>query len=745
MGKSEKHKTRNVLSLAAPALTVFVSSACIMILELVAGRLIARHLGSSLYTWTSVIGVVLTGITVGNYVGGRLADRFDCRKTLAVLFWLSACACVQIVVMENLVGQWRWLWRLNWPMHVFTHVMLVFFLPSALLGMISPLVATMALDRGLPTGRTVGDIYAFSAAGSIAGTFLAGFYLIVTLGTVTIIWVVGGLLALLGLCYGPGSRFIRLGSAVFLLAALVVWTPCAWADRLGRMLALEKEADPDVIYERETPYCLVRVKQVSRQPDSRVFMQDKLIHSRIIMDDPLDLQYDYTRLYAELTKAIYPTDAPISVLAIGGGGYVFPRYIERTYSRSRIDVVEIDPGVTQAAIAAFGLAADTAINTISMDARNYIDRLIFESPAGGPAVKYDLVYEDALNDYAIPFQLVTRQFNEKIAGVLSDNGVYMIELIDVYDSGLFMGSVVNTLRQTFSAVEVLTDYEPLTAARRTFIILATNRSLDLVGITGAVNAGFKPWHLSRAELDGLVEKAGGVILTDMYAPVESLLAPVVRQDASTNLAEHHLEQGKRLKQQGQWQKSITQFNKAMDASFLVTAQARNEIAMIQAAQGDCRSAAANLGEAIRFIEDNGNRLHEPAIYLNMGLVTKQLSGANRANPYFEKAIEGFREELRADGDSAEVLARMGNALAESGRFAEAGDVLRQAVKVDPANPLNYSYLATCLRLQGQRDQAAHELERGIGVMAEQGRLKDRAELERMLRSLRREMAAEPPR
>jgi len=58
-----------------PNLIVFLSSACIMIIELVAGRIIAPYVGVSLYTWTSVIGVVLAGISLGNFLGGEIADR----------------------------------------------------------------------------------------------------------------------------------------------------------------------------------------------------------------------------------------------------------------------------------------------------------------------------------------------------------------------------------------------------------------------------------------------------------------------------------------------------------------------------------------------------------------------------------------------------------------------------------------------------------------------------------------------
>src|SRR4051812_37958919 len=58
--------SNDLLALAGFNLLVFVSSVCVMTLELTASRLIAKHVGSSLYTWTSVIGVVLAGITIGN-------------------------------------------------------------------------------------------------------------------------------------------------------------------------------------------------------------------------------------------------------------------------------------------------------------------------------------------------------------------------------------------------------------------------------------------------------------------------------------------------------------------------------------------------------------------------------------------------------------------------------------------------------------------------------------------------------
>jgi hypothetical protein len=124
-----------------------------MVIELVAGRMIAGNLGASLYTWTSVIGVVLGGLSIGNYVGGRLADRFEINRTLSALFMAASAASVFIAISDNLVGDLRTLWMFSWPARVLSHVMLVFFLPSCILGMIGPVAAKRALEVGQEVGR----------------------------------------------------------------------------------------------------------------------------------------------------------------------------------------------------------------------------------------------------------------------------------------------------------------------------------------------------------------------------------------------------------------------------------------------------------------------------------------------------------------------------------------------------------------------------------------------------------------
>ena len=182
-----------------PNLIVFISSACIMVLELVAERIAAPYIGSSLYTWTSIIGVILAGISLGNYVGGWMADRWASLRLLGKIFILSGLASLNILVMNGFNIQFS----SNWSIIVQSLVLIavLFFLPAFLLGTISPVVAKLSMTDINRTGRTIGRIYAAGSVGSIVGTFITGFFLTFLFDTHTIIWGVGGILVLMGFLF----------------------------------------------------------------------------------------------------------------------------------------------------------------------------------------------------------------------------------------------------------------------------------------------------------------------------------------------------------------------------------------------------------------------------------------------------------------------------------------------------------------------------------------------------------------
>lgn len=714
-------RPRDFMRMLVPSATVFFSSGCIMILELVASRLVARDLGSSLYTWTAIIGVVLAGISVGNYLGGRIADRHHARRALAVLFGLASGACVGIILVNNVVGDWMWLWQLSWPAHVFIHVAIVFLVPSTLLGMISPVVAKMALDKGLPPGRTIGDIYAWGAAGSIAGTFFAGFYLIATFGSITIIWAIGAAMLAIAILYWISCWAMYLWAMFFGALATMGMAPVDWALEAGSAVGLREPADPTVLYEAETPYCHVKVRQVTERPDRRAFWQDQLMHSEIVIDDVTNLQYFYTEIYAAVTHHLAErTNAP-SMMVIGGGGYAFPQYLKAKWPAGQVDVVEIDPGVTEAARQAFGLDESDGIRTIQMDARNYVEQLLESGADGTPEGYYDLIFEDAINDYSVPFQLVTQEFTEKVRRLLADDGVYMVNLIDTYDNARFLGAVYNTLREVFDHVYVVTSPGDLPSLRNTFVVVASPQSLDLPAILNAYNPHLRFWVLDESQIAEIQDKSDGLILTDDFAPVENLLAPVVRQGAREMLARKYLDQAQELQRQQEYERSIARYRQAVALNPSMSIKAYNEIAMMRFEQEDLEGAEEAFRKAIAYHAAVGTQ--EPVIasvHHSLGVLLQQKGEAREAREHLRAAVRWARIELEANPRSVVVWDQLGETLATMGDFKGASDAFEKAVTLEPGNSSHYEKLVRTLELQERFGEAIEVARRHMRIEQERG-------------------------
>ena len=165
------------------AATIFLSSALLLALEIVAGRLIAPFVGVSLYTWTAVIGVVLAGLSVGNWLGGVWADRGAGEGTAGVVLLGSALSCVVIPLLLAWVAPAIQASTLSLLSASLLLVLALFMLPALLLGVVTPLLTTLALKLSDRTGHVVGLLHALAALGSIVGTFAAGYWLIPALGS----------------------------------------------------------------------------------------------------------------------------------------------------------------------------------------------------------------------------------------------------------------------------------------------------------------------------------------------------------------------------------------------------------------------------------------------------------------------------------------------------------------------------------------------------------------------------------
>jgi predicted membrane-bound spermidine synthase/Tfp pilus assembly protein PilF len=711
-------------SLIVACATVFVSSFCIMVLELVAGRILARYLGSSLYTWTSVIGVVLGGITIGNYAGGRLADRFRPAKTLAVLFGISAVCCVLTIAMNNLVGKWMWLWGFSWPARTLLHVSFVFLLPSTLLGTIGPVVAKMALERGLPVGRTVGDVYAWGAVGSIAGTFAAGYYLIAMMGTASIIWAIGAAMTLMALLYGARMWTIRACAVFFALALCTGVAPWEWADLTGKTIRLRPQAVPGVIYEDETQYCHVVVTSSGTNPEKRSFIQDLLTHSAMVVGDISVLEYSYEQIMAAVTHRFTQGRDRPSFLILGGGGYVFPRYLKHKWPSSVVDVVEIDPGVTKAAIEAFGLDPNTDINTFTLDARNYVDELVAAENLGRTPKKYDFIYEDALDHYSVPFQLTTREFNEKIAKVLADDGIYLIELIDTANSGLFLGAVLNTLQLTFPFVTAISERNVPPEDRNTFVVLAAKRKLGLENVCEEFGAGRDVWYLDDSDVAMLAEQSRHTVLTDDHAPVENLLAPVVRRGTDEAIEKRNQLEARALAnkaEQAAWagnlKNTMALLDKLVAIDQKLTFRAYNVMATIFQDTRRSDEAIEIYRAAIERCNKAGLKEEVADLYFEYATLLAKLDKKPQAFEQLALAEQNYRAVAQKNPELAHAHLRLGDICVIRDDYSQAAVHFQKAAALNPTDLDSNMKLIHSLDQHGQFDAAIVAAQKAIEAMS----------------------------
>jgi len=493
-------------------LLAFIGSACTLVIELIAGRIMAPYIGVSLYTWTSVIGVVLAGMSVGNFVGGVVADRFASRRALALIFMAGGVSSLSILVLTHSIEGVTF--GLSFLPRIVFSIAVIFFLPSFVLGMVSPMVVKLALANLEHSGHTVGTIYASSTVGSIVGTFTTGFWLISWLGTRRIVWLVSGILLLTGLLIAAGDRSRR-RVAVVVSSALAI----AFFGAIGAGWVSGKYRAPCDV---ESNYYCIRVFEAGNDGHSaRVLMLDRLIHSYVVPDDPRALDYGYEHAYSDLTEAQAIGRDRIDTLFLGGGGYTFPRYVEAVYPTSTIDVVEIDPAVTATAYERLGLPRTSRIRSFNQDARMFLTEWI--DPR-----RYDFVYGDAFNDLSIPYHLTTVEFNRIIARRLKPDGVYLTNIIDRFEGGEFLKAEANTLRAVFPHVYVFGRGDAfLPFDRNTYVIMASRQPLSrerFDAITSRTDPSSRTTPLSESRLSAYLTSGRALTLTDDFVPVDQLLA-----------------------------------------------------------------------------------------------------------------------------------------------------------------------------------------------------------------------------
>ncbi len=517
------------------SLLVLVAGLVTMSLEFSVSRLLIPIFGSTIYTWGSLIGVVLVGLSGGYHLGGRLADKNpNFEKFCSILFsaglYILFIPMISAIIIDFTIGITNTLTDPNLDSYasnlnslVATFILII--TPTLLLGMVSPYavkLATKSLDR---LGNTSGNLYSVSTIGSIVGTFVTVFILIPFVQINHVLYGMGILLVVTSTI--KLRNFVK---AIALILLVIVSISIFFDDVNTISLDFRNlHFHPGmVIYETETLYSHLDVIDNYNSINNRVLFLNGYPHSIMDRSDPNTLESKYTKFFP---LGLILKENITKVLFIGGGGFSGPKYFLQNYPNIAVDVVEIDPKVVEVAKEYFFLdESNPKLNIYVQDAREFLNKY---------TGSYDMIVLDAFSKSYVPFHLMTVEFYKLLSDKLSNGGVVISNHIgspsnaqatsDLYRANL------KTFLQVFPKVFVfLTDHSK--SLQNIILASVKGGQIDEYDISDKFEIANLQESTSKVieEIDyqdyvlenNLIDKNDVPILTDQYAPVEKLLDPI---------------------------------------------------------------------------------------------------------------------------------------------------------------------------------------------------------------------------
>jgi spermidine synthase len=413
-------------SLGVLSALVFGAGTGTLAMEIAAARLLAPYFGASTIVWANVIGLTLASLSVGYWLGGRLADRRPDPRLLGGLVLGAGVlvATIPFVSQPFLDLTARGLDRVSAGAVVgsFLSTLLLFAPPIVVLGMVSPFAIRLAVDDVSSAGAIAGRLYALSTVGSLLGTFLSALVTIPLVGTQRTLLGSAAVLALTASLL-LRRRWLLLAAAI---ALLLLVPPGA------------VKATPGLLHEEESTYQFVQV--VERDGARRLYLNEGVAVHSLWRPDTV------------LTGGVWDTflvpprllGRPAQRLAIlGSAGGTVGRAFGVFYPEVEIDGVEIDAAVSRAGERWLGLADNPRVTTHEADARPFL-----RSADGG----YDLIYADAYHQPYVPFYLATREFFELVRDRLAPGGIVALNVATVPGDTALPDAVGGTLASVFPQV-----------------------------------------------------------------------------------------------------------------------------------------------------------------------------------------------------------------------------------------------------------------------------------------------------
>ena len=174
---------RNVVACVA-----FISGFCIMTIEMLGARILSPYFGGSLSVWGSIITIFMVALAMGYLIGGRLSTQNPNAVTFAIFFIGAAVFSLPVILFADAIMEPIFL-AIEDPRYgsLFASIFL-FFIPTSILGMISPYSVRLMVETHEHSGHMAGLLYFISTIGSAAGTLGTSFYFVLWFEVNQILW-----------------------------------------------------------------------------------------------------------------------------------------------------------------------------------------------------------------------------------------------------------------------------------------------------------------------------------------------------------------------------------------------------------------------------------------------------------------------------------------------------------------------------------------------------------------------------
>lgn len=420
-------------------IVVFICGVMGMIIELLAARVLSPYVGSSNLIWTTIIGIMLTFMSLGYWIGGKIADKKQDLKELSEFIIITAITISLIPILETVIVN-AFIQIIEEKIIVaIISAIILFGVPSFMLATVSPIAVKLKNKKLNEVGKVSGKISSLSTIGSIFGTFFAGFILIPNLGVSNIILGCSILLFILSIfIYSKKDKKYILSIIMILIFILIFYT-------IGKYIF--KKAHPDIIKDIDSEYSRIWIKDIKTEKGGtyKVLQVDTGTESYIKETGEMGAEYlKYYDLFEYYNKNANNT------LMIGGAAYTYPKHYMNKYKNKKISVVEIDEKMTKIAKEEFGLDTNNKnLKIYHQDGRSYINT---------SKEKYDAILIDAFKGFNAPFELTTYEAMIKAKEMLNDNGVVITNIISSLEgkNSKFMKYEYATYKAVFEEVKVFT-------------------------------------------------------------------------------------------------------------------------------------------------------------------------------------------------------------------------------------------------------------------------------------------------